>query len=117
MKEGKVWGETRLLLKTAFVQLARVHIEPHTQCSMHKHEFKTNAFLVLSGRLTIVVRKNDYDLTDRTELGPGDITIVRPNEFHRFVTHDEPVDALEIYYPTEIGDDIVREDCGSRIGG
>ena len=110
---GKVWGTTELLLKTPFIEVHRLKIKPNARCSLHCHKYKHNAFMVSTGRLIIEVVKNDYPLTDRTELGPGDFTTVKPNEFHRFVTEDEPVTGIEIYYCEPLREDIVRNDCGS----
>lgn len=68
-----------------------------------------------SGRMFIEVHKNDYALVDVTELGPGEFTTVRPGEFHRFITKGEPAQALEIYYPEELSEDIVRKDVGGVV--
>ena len=112
MITGKVWGKTKTLLATPFVEMHRVSIAPHSRCSMHLHEHKHNAFLVISGSLTIEVEKNDYELTDKTELGPGDFTVVKPGEFHQFISGSDPVDAIEVYYPEPLSEDIERRDCG-----
>lgn len=114
-RSGKVWGSTEFLLMNPFVELHRIEVVANAQCSLHKHEFKSNLFLVLTGRLKIEVHKNDYALVDETVLGPGEFTVVAPNEFHRFVSL-EATTALEIYFPQGIGHDIVRKDCGALIG-
>jgi mannose-6-phosphate isomerase-like protein (cupin superfamily) len=115
MLQGKVWGKTEQLLITPMIEVHRVHIDPHSYCSMHKHEFKWNMFYVISGELEIHVRKNDYKLTDITTLHAGDWCSVRPNEFHMFKTNDSPVEALEVYYLEPIKDDIVRESVGGHV--
>lgn len=112
MREGKIWGQTETLLKTPMIEVHRIRINPGSFCSMHKHEFKWNMFYVIEGRLFIEVRKNNYDLTDVTELNSGQYTSVKPNEYHRFVTKDQFVEALEIYYLNYIGEDIIRETIG-----
>lgn len=112
MKRGKAWGATEILLQRPTIEVHRMQIAPNTRCSMHKHEHKWNAFLVLSGRLKIIVRKNDYALTDETILLPGEMMEVAPGEFHRFEAGGEPVDAIEFYYLEPLSEDIVREDCG-----
>jgi mannose-6-phosphate isomerase-like protein (cupin superfamily) len=99
-KFGKVWGSTEVLLKTPLFEMHRLSILPNAECSNHKHQFKWNGFFVVSGRLSILVERNDYALTDVTELGPGEFTTVRPGEFHRFRTGAEPVQAIEIYVGT-----------------
>lgn len=114
MLSGKVWGSTRLLLNNPFVEFHHLKIEPGRRCSLHLHRYKANAFMVFSGRLWIEVVKNSYALTDITELGPGDFMVVAPNEKHRFVTKDEPCEAVEFYFPQGNGDDIVRDDVGGK---
>lgn len=115
MKSGKVWGETHLILKTPMVEIHKLIISPKSHCSWHKHQFKWNAFLVVSGVLMIEVRKNDYALTDTTTLWPGDLCTVKPGEVHRFRTvAEEPCQAWEIYYPEPLAEDIIRESVGGH---
>lgn len=113
MKTGKIWGVTEDLLRTPFVEVHRLVIEPGFHCSWHKHERKHNAFLCLEGVLHIEVRKA-YGLVDCTTLHPGDICTVPPGEEHRFIVNKQGslVRALEIYYPDILTEDIVRTDNG-----
>ena len=112
MLQGKVWGTTESLLVTPMIELHRINVEPHMQCSEHKHEFKWNAFYCVSGSMQIHVRKNDYDLTDITEITAGEFTTVAPNEYHWFETGTEFAQVLEIYYVEPISTDIVRRTVG-----
>lgn len=109
---GKIWGSTEPVLIEALFELHRLRIKPQHQCSLHVHTRKANAFLVISGRLFIDVVKNDYALTDTTELGPGDVTTVQPGEHHRFRTGEEPCEAFEMYYTGILSDDIQRKGKG-----
>lgn len=113
-KAGKIWGETRLIVSNPFCELHHIKIAPNSHCSLHLHRYKANGFLVLSGRLFIEAVKTGYALTDVTELGPGEHTTIPPNERHRFVTKDEPCEAVEFYFPQANGDDIVRDDVGGK---
>lgn len=112
---GKVWGATQAEIETPLFAAHRLFIKPNHQCSLHKHNRKWNAFLVLSGRLFIDVCKNDYDLVDTTELDAGGMTSVRPGEHHRFRTGSEPCVAFEFYYPDTLSDDIERKGCGGPV--
>jgi mannose-6-phosphate isomerase-like protein (cupin superfamily) len=113
---GKVWGTTQPLVVTPLCAVHRLSIMPNARCSMHVHRYRRNDFFVISGRLTIEVQKLEYALTDETELGPGDYTSVAPGEYHRFVSGDAPVEALEIYYPEAVSEsDISRADHGGRV--
>ncbi len=113
-KAGKVWGQTIELLKTPLIEVHHILINKNCVCSMHKHEFKWNMFYVVSGQLVIEVEKNDYDLLDMTEIGPGEWTSVKPNEFHRFRSITD-VEALEIYYLEPLTADIVRKNVGGVL--
>lgn len=115
MKIGKVWGVTECMIATPVFEAHRLDILPKFQCSLHVHRRKWNAFVVLSGRLSIDVVKNDYNLTDTTELGPGEMTSVRPGEHHRFRTGDEPCVAMEFYYLDTLSDDIDRKGHGGPV--
>lgn len=114
MIEGKVWGETSVVLKTPFVEMHLLRIVPDSFCSWHKHERKWNAFACIRGKLLIEVKKASYGLTDVTELREGDLTTVRPGEVHRFRALDEDVLAWEFYYPDEMTADVIRESVGGR---
>ena len=114
MKAGKVWGDTTNLITTPLIEVHKINIDPGFVCSMHKHEHKWNMFYVLEGTLAIEVQKGDYDLTDTTTLKKGEWTSVKPGEFHRFKSLDEPVEALEIYYLSPLTADIVRQNVGGN---
>lgn len=112
---GKIWGSTQELLSTPMLAMHRLTILPNHQCSLHVHRFKWNGFFVVKGRMLIDVVKNDYELTDTTDLGPGDITTVKPGEHHRFRTGNEPCEAIEFYYTEPLSEDIVRKDKGGPV--
>lgn len=111
MKQGKIWGSTQCLFSTNNVEVHRIEIHNKGYCSKHKHNTKYNAFFIESGRLTITAWKNDYDLVDITELEDGEMTTVKPGEYHMFEA-TEPTIAYEIYWSESTPDDIVRETCG-----
>jgi mannose-6-phosphate isomerase-like protein (cupin superfamily) len=115
MVMGKVWGSTEELLSTPMLSLHRLKIFHNHHCSLHVHRFKWNGFYVIRGKLFIEVIKNDYALTDVTELAPGDITTVKPGEHHRFRTGDENCEALEFYYTEPLSEDIIRKDKGGPV--
>tara|TARA_B100002019_G_C21274529_1_gene604528 strand:- start:5596 stop:5943 length:348 start_codon:yes stop_codon:yes gene_type:complete len=110
-KQGKIWGETELLFSKNNVEIHRIETVSGGYCSKHKHNSKYNAFFVEKGSLKITIWKNDYDLIDETILKAGDITSVKPNEFHMFTALEDTV-AYEIYWSELISEDIIRENCG-----
>jgi len=115
MKTGKVWGSTEVVIATPLFEAHRLVIHPKRQCSLHAHRQKWNAFLVLKGKLFIEVKKNDYKLTDVTEIGPGQLTTVAPGEYHLFRTGNEPCEAYEFYYLSPLSTDIMRKNVGGRV--
>lgn len=112
---GKIWGTTEQQIASPTFEMHRLIIKPNMQCSLHVHRRKWNAFLVLTGRLFIDVVKNDYPLTDVTELGPGEATTVGPGEHHRFRTGPEGCTAVEMYYMDALSNDIERKDHGGPV--
>lgn len=63
------------------------------------------------GRLAVKAWKTEYDLIDETVLGPGQMTVVPPGEFHELVAREDTV-AFENYWTTLDPHDIERETCG-----
>lgn len=94
-------------------EIHKLTILPHAACSLHKHRYKWNSFLVFSGELFIDVEKDDYKLTDVTRLKPGEIMTVKPDEFHRFRTGKKPCIAYEMYYCEPLSKDIIRKTVGT----
>lgn len=111
---GKVWGSTEKLEATPLFEAHRLVIKPNHECSLHVHRRKFNAFLVIKGKLFIDVVKNDYPLTDTTELKAGQMTTVKPGEHHRFRTGRESCECVEFYYPDILGEDIERKGHGGK---
>jgi mannose-6-phosphate isomerase-like protein (cupin superfamily) len=112
---GKVWGTTECMLQTPLVEIHRLVINPKHQCSLHVHHRKWNAFIVIHGQMFVDVVKNDYSLTDTTELNAGEVTSVKPGEHHRFRTGSQSCEAFEIYYTEALSDDISRKGVGGLI--
>ena len=110
-KQGKVWGMTQCLFNTNNVEIHRIETKPNSYCSKHKHEAKYNAFYVESGKIVVKVWKNDYNLIDKTILKAGEMTTVKPGEFHMFYSEEDSV-VYEIYWAESSPNDIVREGCG-----
>ena len=109
--QGKVWGSTQSLFSNDNFEVHRIQVKRGGVCSLHCHQFKHNIFYVETGALKISVHKNDYALVDDTILLAGDITDVKPNEYHTFEALDDTV-AFEIYYSEPISGDIIRKSIG-----
>lgn len=114
-KVGKVWGATECVVSNPSLHMELLTIKPWHECSLHVHRHKRNAFQVIKGRLFIDVVKNDYPLTDTTELGPGEATEVKAGEHHKFRTGPQGCVCWEIYYPEPMSDDIERKGHGGEV--
>lgn len=114
---SKVWGTTTPLLLSPSFEMHSLEIVPWHVCSKHEHEFKNNAFYVLTGYLWI-----DTWLGGRHEAVPlhvGRSYTVAPGVLHRFRTGESYCRALEMYFPNPEGpplsEDIIRMDVGHEI--
>lgn len=113
IKQGKVWGSTQELFFKNNVEIHRIETKKGGFCSKHKHRHKYNAFFVESGSIKVKVWKNDYDLVDEITLSKGDMTTVKPGEFHLFESVEDSV-VYEIYWVELLKDDIDRETVGGQ---
>ncbi len=116
MKQGKVWGTTQEAMNNGRVSAHLLRVEAGGYCSEHRHAEKTNLFLVISGSLEILVWPAGADegqKPDMTILGPGETTVIRPGDWHRFRALEDAV-AIEIYEGNLAGEDITRRTPGGR---
>lgn len=113
-KLGKIWGNTCNIFNKNNVEIHRIEIKKGGFCSKHQHAHKYNLFFVESGRLKVVVCKNDYNLEDITILEAGESTIVPYGEYHRFEALEKTI-CYEIYWVELDTQDIIRDDCGGSI--
>lgn len=114
MIKGKIWGSTQPLFDHNNVECHIIHIKRGHVCSLHHHNHRKNGFFVVLGRLMIETHKNDYELIDRTVLGPNQLTESNPGEKHRFIALEDTV-AVEWYWVELDHDDIERADHGQQL--
>lgn len=113
----KIWGSTWKIAHEPAFEVWGLKIEPRAHCSRHKHQNKWNKFLILSGSLTVQLFswKSAEHPEEVFTLGPGEGLTVPPGVWHRFHTHDQPCEAIEMYWVSVIDpDDIDRADVGGR---
>lgn len=114
-KQGKIWGDTTEIFTKNNVEIHRINIKKDCCCSKHKHNFKFNAFFIEKGSLKIKTWKKDYPLVDETIINAGEMTLVKPGEFHQFISLEDTI-AYEIYWTEISSEDIERETCGENLG-
>ena len=64
--------------------------------------------------MLVRVWQEDQNLVDRTILGPGDYTVVKPGKFHQFEGLKDGV-AFELYWAEFDHDDIERRTSGMKV--
>ncbi len=74
------------------VQISFVDIPPHGVVDWHQHPNEQIGVVVL-GRATFYI--GDESKT----LGPGDFYLIPGGVRHRVVAHENPVQALDVFYP------------------
>ena len=107
MIEEKIWGTTECVLKTAMVEVHRLHVKPNSWCSLHRHAHKHNAFVVVDGYVEIrsYSKKGAKSFFTLVE---GGFCTMPPGRDHQFVTYDDPCVMFEIYYLEPLDVDIER---------
>lgn len=114
MIQGKIWGHTEEIVKNSFFEIHRIEIKKGGFCSLHKHIHKNNMFYVEKGNINIEIHKLNYELIDITTLITGQMTIVIPGEFHKFIANEDST-VYEIYWLNNISEDIERKEVGGII--
>ncbi len=109
MKQGKIWGTTEEIFSTGNVSVHVLHIEAGGFSSEHLHQAKSNHFYVVAGRIEVW---QSNDMTDLTELGPGESTMILPGTWHKFRAVDPSI-VIETY-ETRLSEDIQRRSQGGR---
>lgn len=109
--QGKVWGLTQEIFKNSNFELHRIEAKKGGFCSKHQHVHKFNAFYVEKGKMKITIYATDYDLIDETIINTGDLSIVKPGDFHKFEALEDTI-CYEIYWAELNHNDIEREDVG-----
>jgi cupin fold WbuC family metalloprotein len=112
-RHGKAWGTTALLYATRYLQAHLLEIKAGGYCSEHRHERKTNTFIVLSGRMEVLIWPEGVTKMDTTVLTSGNMSTIPAGVFHKFHAIEDTV-CLEVYESAEIGEDIARRTVGGN---
>jgi mannose-6-phosphate isomerase-like protein (cupin superfamily) len=110
-REAKVWGERWLIRQDSTHAVSYLKIEKGYECSFHRHQEKYNLFVVLSGRIAIIVEQFDHNST--VYLTEGQSFTTKPGERHKFVGFENS-DVIEEMYVEYREDDIQRENKGGK---
>jgi mannose-6-phosphate isomerase-like protein (cupin superfamily) len=113
--QGKIWGDTELIMANGVLEFHRLNYKAGFKCSEHLHKHKFNGFYVESGQMLVRVWNDDKAkfLVDETLLSAGDFTTVKPGLVHQFQGIKSGV-AFELYWAEFDHDDIDRRTVGQK---
>ncbi len=88
-----VFGSTKIrTFAGEHLQLSLVDVEPHGVVDWHSHPNEQTG-LVIAGHATFSIGE------ESKLLGPGDFFFIPGGMLHRVVANDEPMQALDAFYP------------------
>lgn len=109
---GKKWGHTKCVYEGSYSEVHVIRANKGGYCSKHLHKQKWNRFVVLGGKLKIILYKDKGE--DVTILTEGMFSDVPPGIEHRFEALEDTL-CLEIYWIDGLDpNDIERVDSGGR---
>lgn len=109
--QSKFWGTTQCIYSGPYSEDHFLIINSGGYCSKHCHEHKWNRFFLISGRLKVIIYREDGK-EDSTILEPGHFTDVPPGAYHKFEALEECY-CLEVYWVDNIDiHDIERVSTG-----
>ena len=113
-REAKVWGERWLIRKDSTHANSYLVLKKGYRCSWHRHREKYNLFVVLSGKIGIVVE----ELKGKQEiiLKRGECCTVKPGQWHEFRVYEDSQIIEEMYVEYSEGD-IERDVVGGALDG
>lgn len=87
----KIWGERNRVLENDLCEIDILNLKAHTACSIHRHKFKNNRFILLKGKVYL---KTDLGIKHLKLFEPFD---VEPPLIHQFVAKEDSI-LLEIAF-------------------
>jgi quercetin dioxygenase-like cupin family protein len=107
----KLWGRMRTVLRDDRLEISEAEIEAGGYSSIHRHNCKTNTFIVVSGRLMVKEFSQGVVLSERVLTPVDDPFQVPAGIKHQFEAL-EPTRIIEIYRAVAgycvLADDIAR---------
>ncbi len=104
----KIWGERWLLRQDSTHATSYLRLRKHTRCSLHRHQAKSNLFVVIRGKVGIKTCHGEIIL------GPGQEFTVEPDMPHDFRAYEdsEMIEEMFVEYREQ---DIDRYVVGSEF--
>jgi mannose-6-phosphate isomerase len=107
----KPWGSEEILEINDHYMVKRLKMKEMHQCSLQRHRFKHETFVVISGTMGFICEDENGDLQKYT-LGPGDSRAIPPGTVHRMIALSD-IEYIESSTPHP--DDVIRlEDSYGR---
>jgi mannose-6-phosphate isomerase-like protein (cupin superfamily) len=113
-RTAHVWGERWLIKKDSTNAVAFLKLIKGYRCSWHYHIQKYNLFVVISGKIGVIVE----ELGSKREmvLETGQSCTIKPGQLHEFRVYENS-QVIEIMYVEYDESDIIRENIGGLING
>ena len=112
-REKKVWGDVCHVFESPHAAVSYLRLKRGFCCSIHRHRYRANQFMVLRGRVVIEFWGFREDpLTnspDRVTLEEDQAITVHSDHFHRFIV-EETGDMIEVYWADVPGAVVMADD-------
>lgn len=110
----KPWGIRERILEEPNLVIDKLTIQPHKECSIHYHQYKSNTFYIIEGKLLIECYAGYVGPATKTFdilIVPGQKYEIPYMQIHRFVSEHRIVECVEISQGKFVReDDIIRID-------
>jgi mannose-1-phosphate guanylyltransferase/mannose-6-phosphate isomerase len=100
------WGQYTVLTESNNYKIKRIIVNPKSKLSLQSHQHRSEHWVVVTGRATIMKDSKEFKLTHNQSL------YIEANEKHRLMNlEDKPLEIIEIQCGSYVGeDDIERFD-------
>ena len=110
---NKLWGHEQILVNNDRYCAKLLHIQPGYECSLHYHKIKKETFIVIEGRVRLVIG-NRTD-TKAHILAIGDSITLDPFTWHRFSSYNSGTSVILEVSSTHSDDDVVRLEPSRKL--
>jgi len=102
----KCWGQTRCIHKSSNLLISELNLKANSYCSLHIHEYRTNRFILKSGKVCVIIFKDCNYIINELEIDKA--FDVEPYVLHCFIVIEDGVMIEQYFGDCVKDDDIVR---------
>lgn len=111
-REIKIWGQRWLIRQDSTHAVSYLDLKKGYRCSWHVHKEKYNLFVIITGKVGIVIE--ELGQIREVILEAGQELTIRPGQWHEFRVYEDS-QAIEEMYVDYRESDIKREQIGSKL--